>query len=100
MSSNDTSFHTINCWMQPEPVALERMLQVVRKRGFRVERFAAEHDKGRLRLRLSCSGSSCPDMLRAQLDKLHGVQSVCLLPGASTASNDRLSAVMPAQSAV
>ncbi|MES1939345.1 acetolactate synthase II, small subunit-like protein [Salinisphaera sp. T5B8] len=90
----------MTCCIKPETAALERILQVVRKRGFSVERFTAEHDKGRLRIRLSCSGSRCPDMLRAQLDKLHGVQSVCLLPGASTASNDRLSAVMPAQSAV
>ncbi|WP_353176441.1 ACT domain-containing protein [Salinisphaera sp. T5B8] len=100
MSMNDKPLHTMTCCIKPETAALERILQVVRKRGFSVERFTAEHDKGRLRIRLSCSGSRCPDMLRAQLDKLHGVQSVCLLPGASTASNDRLSAVMPAQSAV
>ncbi|WP_348766560.1 ACT domain-containing protein [uncultured Salinisphaera sp.] len=100
MPMNDSPLHTINCRMQPEPAALERVLQVVRKRGFAIERFGAEHEAGQLRIRLSCSGRRCPHMLRAQLNKLCGMESVCLTPSVATASNERLPGALQVQPAV
>ena len=99
MNMNDMPRHTMTCRMCPEPAALERVLQVVRKRGFAVERLSAEHDARGLRIHMTLAGARCPDMLRAQLEKLHGVHSVWLQHAARRASNEGMAAAALAQPA-
>lgn len=68
--------HRLICRLRCEPVGLERLLQVVRRRGFGIERVNAEHDAGQLCVDLTVSGARSIETLRGHLVKLHTVQSV------------------------
>lgn len=76
MNAIDTPTYTFNCWMDPEPVGLERLFRVVRTRGFIVNRVQANHDAHGLQIQMTVSGSRCSLMLRAQLEKLCSVRQV------------------------
>lgn len=68
--------HRFTCRIDFEPAGLERLLQVVRRRGFVIERVSAEHDAEGLHVDLTVSGARSPETLRAHLEKLHTVRSV------------------------
>ena len=73
--------HIIQCRMQAAPEALERVLQVVRIRGFRVNGLAAERETAQLRIELRISGERSIDNLMRQLEKLVGMEAVHSLSG-------------------
>ena len=74
--SNSQETHRLTCHLEFEPAGLERLLQVVRRRGFVVERMHAEHDEAGLHVDLTVSGARSPETLRAQLERIHTVRSV------------------------
>lgn len=81
MMNIDTTTYTFTCWMAPEPAGLERLFQVVRRRGFTVRRLWAEHDGGYLQARITVSGARDSAMLQSQLEKLYSVKRVLLQVG-------------------
>lgn len=84
MSPAQSETHTLTCRMQAEPAALERLCQVTRIRGFRIEQMEVHSGTDELEIRMTLSGERSIDMLRTQLEKLHTVRS--LLAGAREAS--------------
>lgn len=74
--SQSAQIHRFTCRLDFEPAGLERLFQVVRRRGFRIERVNAEHDADGLHVDLTVSGTRSPETLRAHLEKLHRVRSV------------------------
>ncbi|PVY75784.1 acetolactate synthase small subunit [Tamilnaduibacter salinus] len=72
--------HRFHCIMQDEPAAMERLCQVVRVRGFRLEALAMGRDAGRLTLAFTATGQRSPAMLQSQLEKLISVESVTCAP--------------------
>jgi len=70
--------YTLNCRMNQEAAALERLCQVVRVRGFRISRMSMEAAEDHLDIALTLSGSRPIAMLRSQLEKLHTVVDVAL----------------------
>lgn len=74
--THSAEFHRFTCRLDFEPAGLERLLQVVRRRGFVVERLHAEHDAEGLHVDLTVSGDRSPETLRAQIDRIHTVRSV------------------------
>ncbi|WP_150912753.1 ACT domain-containing protein [Marinobacter halotolerans] len=74
--------HTLNCRMDSEAAALERLCQVIRIRGFRIARMAVESVGDQLDIELTLEGTRPIGMLQSQLEKLHTVASVAL-PGGS-----------------
>lgn len=74
--------HTLTCRMAFEAAALERLCQVVRIRGFRVARMAAESTGDYLNIELTLEGTRPIAMLQSQLEKLHTVVEVALADGA------------------
>ena len=77
-SSNKTPSYTITCRMNHEAAALERLCQVVRIRGFRIEKMAVETSGGVLDIALTVQGTRPLTMLQSQLEKLHTVAEVIL----------------------
>ncbi|MFE8070986.1 ACT domain-containing protein [Marinobacteraceae bacterium S3BR75-40.1] len=74
--------YAIDCRMDPEPAALERLCQVVRIRGFRIEQLAAQREGEALSIHLEVSGERSLGMLITQLEKLHTVYAVTADDGA------------------
>ena len=74
--------HSITCRMSHETAALERLCQVIRIRGFRVARMAVEAAGDDLVIDLTVEGSRPVSMLQSQLEKLHTVAVVKLMPEA------------------
>jgi acetolactate synthase II small subunit len=70
--------YTLNCRMNREAAALERLCQVVRVRGFQISRMSMESADDYLDIALTLSGSRPIAMLRSQLEKLHTVVDVGL----------------------
>ncbi|MGM0570551.1 ACT domain-containing protein [Marinobacter sp.] len=68
--------YQIHCRMIPEAAALERLCQVVRVRGFRIERMAMEHVGDSLDIALTLEGARPIGMLQSQLEKLQTVVGV------------------------
>ncbi|MGB7754717.1 MAG: ACT domain-containing protein [Salinisphaera sp.] len=68
--------HRFTCRLDFEPAGLERLFQVVRRRGFVIERVNAEHDAEGLHVDLTVSGDRSPEMLRAHIEKMHTVRLV------------------------
>lgn len=62
--------------MLSEPAALERLCQVIRIRGFRVDQMQVLTDGNTLSIALTLTGSRPVSMLQSQLEKLHTVLSV------------------------
>lgn len=77
-SQPSTPSYTLNCRMNQEAAALERLCQVVRIRGFRVARMAVESSEGQLNIALTLEGARPIAMLQSQLEKLHTVAEVAL----------------------
>lgn len=77
-SQPSTPSYTLNCRMNQEAAALERLCQVVRIRGFRVARMAVESAEGQLNIALTLEGARPIAMLQSQLEKLHTVAEVAL----------------------
>lgn len=69
------SFH-LNCYMDPEPAALERLCQVIRIRGFRVLAMSAEQAEGAWSLSMTVAGIRPIEMLMSQIGKLTSVTQV------------------------
>ncbi len=76
MTPATTTDHEFQCLMEAEPAALERLCQTLRVRGFRIQQFQADLGADGLRIHCRVSGSRSPDMLQAQLARLHTVKSV------------------------
>lgn len=79
--------YTLNCRMNQEAAALERLCQVVRIRGFRIARMVMESTEECLEIALTLEGSRPVSMLQSQLEKLHTVTGVEVTSG--TASRSR-----------
>jgi acetolactate synthase II small subunit len=79
--------HTLNCRMESEAAALERLCQVVRIRGFRIARMAVESVEDQLDIQLTLEGTRSISMLQSQLEKLHTVASVTLPGGSGRVGN-------------
>ena len=77
-SSSKSPSYTITCRMNHEAAALERLCQVVRIRGFRIEKMAVETADGVLDIALTVQGTRPLTMLQSQLEKLHTVAEVIL----------------------
>ncbi|WP_141737088.1 acetolactate synthase 2 catalytic subunit [Marinobacter sp. X15-166B] len=74
--AKDPSYQ-ITCYMANEAAALERLCQVIRIRGFRVETMqVAPCAPDQLRIQLTLRGARAIDMLQSQLEKLHTVARV------------------------
>ncbi len=86
-SCRTTPSHTISCRMSHETAALERLCQVIRIRGFRVSRMAVESAGEELIIDLTVEGSRPVTMLQSQLEKLHTVAVVELMPEAVTSKS-------------
>lgn len=71
-----TKNHRFTCRIDFEPAGLERLLQVVRRRGFTVERVSAELDAEGLNVDLTVSGARPAETLRGHLEKLPTVRAV------------------------
>jgi acetolactate synthase II small subunit len=76
--------YTLNCQMSHEAAAMERLCQVIRIRGFRIARMTAESRQGTLIIALTLEGMRPIAMLQSQLEKLHTVAAVRLMPSAVT----------------
>ena len=70
--------HRIHCRMQQEAAALERLCQVVRIRGFRIQQMAVTTRDNQLDIALTLEGSRPVAMLQAQLEKLNTVLETAL----------------------
>jgi acetolactate synthase II small subunit len=71
---NETS---IACTLRPAPGALERLLRVIRFRGFAVDSMSvAPLESGRHAVALRVTGHRAPENLLAQLEKLVDVEQV------------------------
>lgn len=74
--NNDPSYQ-ITCYMDNEAAALERLCQVIRIRGFKVEKMNVElREYTQLCIQLTLRGQRAIDMLQSQLEKLHTVNRV------------------------
>ena len=72
------SQYRIHCRMQQEAAALERLCQVVRIRGFRIQQMAVTTLDNQLDIALTLEGSRPVAMLQAQLEKLNTVLETAL----------------------
>jgi acetolactate synthase II small subunit len=70
--------YRIQCRMQQEAAALERLCQVVRIRGFRIQQMAVTSSDNQLDIALTLEGSRPVAMLKAQLEKLNTVLETAL----------------------
>ncbi|WP_372966122.1 ACT domain-containing protein [Marinobacter sp.] len=77
-AENSMPSYSLNCRMQQEAAALERLCQVVRVRGFRIARMSMESSDDQLDISLTLEGCRPVAMLRSQLEKLHNVVNVTL----------------------
>ncbi|WP_148863643.1 ACT domain-containing protein [Marinobacter fonticola] len=71
--SKTTRMHTLACRMSAEAAAIERLCQVTRIRGFRIEQMQVQTSDDGLEISMTLSGERSIDMLRSQLEKLHTV---------------------------
>ncbi len=79
--------HRMQCRMDAEPAALERLCQVVRIRGFTIEKMQVQMGRGVLDIELTVKGERAVQMLVSQLEKLQTVTGLTLGEERST---DRL----------
>lgn len=77
-ANTSTPSYTLNCRMNQEAAALERLCRVVRVRGFRIVRMTMESAGGYLEITLTLEGSRSVSMLQSQLEKLYTVVGVAL----------------------
>lgn len=79
-SSQACAAHRVQCRMQAEEVAMERLLQVVRIRGFRLQDLQVEREGDGFHIALTVAGERPIDFLLRQLEKLHTILSVMATP--------------------
>ncbi|WP_423822950.1 ACT domain-containing protein [Salinisphaera sp. SPP-AMP-43] len=72
----DWQTYRLICRLAPEPAGLERLFQVVRRRGFVIAQVAAEQGAEELYVDLTVSGTRSVETLRAHLAKIHTLRSV------------------------
>lgn len=72
--------HRVQCRMHAEEAAMERLLQVVRIRGFQLQDLQVEREGDGFRIALTVAGERSVDFLLRQLEKLHTVLSVVATP--------------------
>ncbi|MGP4843922.1 ACT domain-containing protein [Marinobacter sp. 1Y8] len=65
--------HRMQCRMDAEPAALERLCQVVRIRGFTIDQMQVQMGQDFLEIELTVKGQRAIQMLASQLEKLHTV---------------------------
>ncbi|MAA66981.1 MAG: acetolactate synthase [Alteromonadaceae bacterium] len=70
--------HRMQCRMDAEPAALERLCQVVRIRGFTIEKMQVQMGRGVLDIELTVKGERAVQMLASQLEKLQTVTGLTL----------------------
>lgn len=75
-STKNARTHTLTCRMAAEAAAIERLCQVTRIRGFRIEQMQVQADGGELEISMKLCGERSIDMLRSQIEKLHTVRSL------------------------
>lgn len=68
--------HHFSCRIVGDSAGLERLLQVVRRRGFVAERVQAVYDAGGIDVDMTIIGQRAPETLAAQIARLHTVQRV------------------------
>ncbi len=73
--------HILQCTLQATPEAPERILQVIRIRGFEVNSMQLRREGERLLVELRLGGERSIENLVRQLDKLIGMESVRCLSG-------------------
>ncbi|MBZ0334149.1 hypothetical protein MARI_18310 [Marinobacter sp. JH2] len=81
-----TPSYNLNCRMQSEAAALERLCQVVRVRGFRISEMSMSSGNEHLEIALTLEGARPIAMLQAQLEKLHTVAEVVVRPRSAVRS--------------
>ncbi|BES70452.1 hypothetical protein RE428_14700 [Marinobacter nanhaiticus D15-8W] len=93
-STENAKTHTLTCRMAAEAAAIERLCQVTRIRGFRIEQMQVQTDAGELEISMTLSGERSIDMLRSQIEKLHTVLSLQpeAMPSPGTAADMRQTA--------
>ncbi len=69
---------SLNCRFRAQPGAYERLLRVVRVRGFQIQSMNAQDHEGSVSLNLTLVGERCVRNLMAQLEKLQEVSGVDL----------------------
>lgn len=75
-STENAKTHTLTCRMAAEAAAIERLCQVTRIRGFRIEQMQVQADAGELEISMTLCGERSIDMLRSQIERLHTVRSL------------------------
>lgn len=68
--------HQITCRMATEAAAIERLCQVIRIRGFRVEALQLGRSDDSFHIDVTVSGERPLGMLLSQIEKLHTVLEV------------------------
>lgn len=69
---------TIHCQFQPHAGAFERILRVIRVRGFDIQQMTAGPASSGMMMEVTLSGSRCIINLCHQLEKLQEVESSAL----------------------
>lgn len=73
--------YTLTCRMTAEAAAIERLCQVTRIRGFRIEQMRVNTGSGELEISMTLNGERSIDMLCSQIEKLHTVRSLHAIKG-------------------
>lgn len=89
-STASSNTHTLTCRMAAEAAAIERLCQVTRIRGFRIEHMEVHADSEGLSINMTVSGERKIDMLRSQIEKLHTVQALFPNHSAQSVKQDGL----------
>lgn len=76
--------HMLHCTLHAAPEAPERLLQVIRIRGFEIHAMQLHREGERLRMEMRLWGGRPVDNLVRQLEKLVGMESVQCLSSLQT----------------
>ncbi|WP_235937733.1 ACT domain-containing protein [Marinobacter caseinilyticus] len=77
-TTQSSTCHQLACRMQAEPAALERVCQVIRIRGFRIDQMQVVNEGEVLAITLQLTGDRPVSMLCSQIEKLHSVLTLTL----------------------
>ena len=81
---------TIHCQFRSQPGAFERILRVIRVRGFDIVNLNAGLSGEFMQMEITVTGNRCFDNLCLQLEKLQEIKKVCHLTVASNQQARRL----------
>lgn len=84
--NNAEKYHKLNITMSTQPAALERVLQVIRWRGFTLSEISMETNPkaNEIQVMLGVQTSKAISLLTKQLDKIYDVKQVNLYPEISS----------------